>query len=389
MTIYRSVGNVPRKRHVVHHDHDGTRLREELLGTRGFSGPSSLLYHRRSPSDVRDVAPVEELRSGQDTLRPNHPVAPFHLRTHDLPDDLGFDLVRHRRILAANDDLTIAVVNASAASPLYRDVAGDELVHVESGSALLETTFGPLEVHPGDYVVVPAGTTHRWVPVDPVRALVIEMRGHLSFPDRYRGDNGQFLEHAPFCERDLRAPEAPSVEVGTDIDVLVRTRHGLTAHRHATHPFDVVGWDGTLYPYALSIHDFEPIVGSLHQPPPVHQTFAGPGFVVCSFVPRPFDFHPDAVKIPYHHSNVDSDEVLFYVDGDFMSRAGSGIGIGSMSIHPAGFVHGPQPGSFDASVDATRTEETAVMIDTFAPLQISEVARSISDPGYGRTWTER
>lgn len=388
MSHYRRVGHVPRKRHTVHVDGDGTRLREELLGTRGFSGPSSLLYHRHSPSDVREIAAVDDIRTGHDSLRPNHPVTPLHLRTPALGDELAHDAVRHRQVLAGNADLTIAVVHAAAVSPLYRNVAGDELVYLERGDACIETVFGPLVVTAGDYVVLPAGTTHRWVPDGSIRALVVEMRGHVSFPDRYRGDNGQFLEHAPFCERDLRAPAEPLVENGADVNVLVRTRHGLTAHCHATHPFDVVGWDGSLYPLALSIHDFEPIVGSLHQPPPVHQTFAGPGFVVCSFVPRPFDFHPDAVKIPYHHSNVDSDEVLYYVDGDFMSRAGSGIGLGSMSIHPAGFVHGPQPGSYEGSIEAVRTEETAVMIDTFAPLEISDVARRISDPDYPRSWSE-
>lgn len=388
MSFYRSVGDVPPKRHTVHTDGDGRRLREELMGTRGFSGPSALLYHRQSPSDVREIAAVDDLRTGHDTLRPNHPVTPMHLRTPDLGDHLDHDPVRHRQVLAGNGDLTLAVVHAAAVSPLYRNVAGDELVYLERGDARVETVFGPLDVRTGDYVVIPAGTTHRWVPTGAIRALVVEMRGHVTFPERYRGDNGQFLEHAPFCERDLRAPDTPIVETGSDVNVLVRTRHGLTAHCHANHPFDVVGWDGTLHPYALSIHDFEPIVGSLHQPPPVHQTFAGPGFVVCSFVPRPFDFHPDAVKIPYHHSNVDSDEVLYYVGGDFMSRAGSGIGQGSVSIHPAGFVHGPQPGSYEGSVDAVRTEETAVMIDTFAPLEISDVARGIADPSYPRSWSE-
>lgn len=383
--IYRSVGDVPRKRHTVHRDADGTRLREELMGAHGFSGPSALLYHRRSPSDVRRIVAAPEHRP---ELTANHPVTPLHLRTPELGDDGVHDPVRHRHVLAGNADLLLAVTHAGATSPLHRDVAGDELVYVERGRARLESVFGAVDVATGDYVLIPAGTTHRWVVEEPIRALVVEARSHVTVPDRYLGPTGQFLEHAPFCERDLRAPGEPLLDEGTDVDVWVRTRDGLSIHTHASHPFDVVGWDGALHPYALSIQDFEPIVGSLHQPPPVHQTFAGSGFVVCSFVPRPFDFHPDAVKIPYHHSNIDSDEVLYYVGGDFMSRAGSGIGLGSMSIHPAGFVHGPQPGSYEASIDVDRTGETAVMIDTFRPLLISDTARGIADPDYATSWTE-
>ena len=253
--------------------------------------------------------------------------------------------------------------------------------------APLETSFGALEVARGDYVVIPTGTTHRWVLRSPtLDALVIEASGHVRFPDKHLSARGQLVEGAPFSERDLRGPTAPLVVEGADVAVLVRNRGGLTRMVHRRHPFDVVGWDGCLYPHALSIRDFEPIVGMLHQPPPVHQTFAGPGFVVCSFVPRPFDFHPDAVKIPYHHANTDSDEVLFYADGDFMSRAGSGIGVGSISYHPSGFVHGPQPGSLARSMDATETRETAVMIDTFRPLGVSAAARAISDAAYPSSW---
>lgn len=387
MTHYRRVGDVPPKRHTVHRGQDGERLAEELMGTRGFSGSSALLYHRRSPSALLSVEAVDERRS----LRPNHPVVPLHLRTGDLP--AGSDLLAGRAVLAGNETVTLAVASAEGPSPLYRNAAGDELTFLQDGSATVETTFGALAVDAGDYVVVPAGTTHRWVPHGRVRALVLESVGHVAAPARYLTATGQFTEHAPYCERDLRAPGEPLLvddPSGADgVEVLVRTRAGLSRHRYAHHPFDVVGWDGALYPYALSIHDFEPIVGSLHQPPPVHQTFEGPGFVVCSFVPRPFDFHPDAVKIPYHHANVDSDEVLFYVGGDFMSRAGSGIDVGSLTLHPSGFVHGPQPGSWERSVPATRTEETAVMIDTFAPLAIGSAADAVTDDDYPRSWLPR
>lgn len=393
MTHYRRVGHVPPKRHTVHRDEAGNRLPEELMGTEGFSGASSLLYHRHSPSALLDVAAVDD---GRALLRANHPVVPLHLQTGELPT-AGADLVTGRQVLAGNDDLVLAVAAVAPAaegrghSPLYRNAAGDELIFVHQGAATLETVFGTLELAGGDYVVVPAGTTHRWVPHGDVRALVVEAAGHVVPPRKLLTADGQFLEHAPYGERDLRAPTEPLLiaDDGGPVEVLVRTRAGLTRHHYAHHPFDVVGWDGCLYPWALSIGDFEPIVGSLHQPPPVHQTFEGPGFVVCSFVPRPFDFHPDAVKIPYHHANVDSDEVLFYADGDFMSRAGSGIAQGSITIHPAGFVHGPQPGSWERSVDQTATNETAVMIDTFRPLLLGPAADAIAVPDYLTSWAPR
>ena len=290
------------------------------------------------------------------------------------------------RVQRRRDDLLGA--RAERSSDLYRNTAGDELVFVVSGRAVHESVFGRLRVGPGDYVVVPASTTHRWVVDDgePLRALVVEATGHVGVPKRYLNAAGQMLEGAPYSERDLRAPEGPLLVEGEDVAVLVRHRGGWARHVQVSHPFDVVGWDGCVYPFALSIRDFEPIVGRVHQPPPVHQTFAGPGFVVCSFVPRPLDFDAAAVPVPYHHANVDSDEVLFYVDGRFTSRAGAGIEAGSMTVHPAGFVHGPHPGSVEASLGGSRTDETAVMVDTFSPLGIGAAARQVADPAYLRTW---
>ncbi len=383
MTYYRQVGDLPRKRHSLHHGADGGRLAEELMGEEGFSGSSSLLYHRHSPSAITGVEAVAVERA---VLSVNEPLLPWHLRAGDLPP--GADLVTGRRVLLGNDDVTICWSAASGSSGLYRDAVGDELVFVQAGRATLESVFGRLAVSAGDYVVIPASTTHRWVVDDgPVEALVVEAAGHVGLPARYRTPTGQLREGAPYCERDLRGPAEALVVDGQGVPVLVRTRSGWTRHCHARHPFDVVAWDGCCYPFALAISDFEPIVGRVHQPPPVHQTFEGPGFVVCSFVPRPFDFGPGAVKVPYHHANVDSDEVLFYSAGDFMSRAGTGIGPGSLTLHPAGFVHGPQPGSVEASMDAPRTEETAVMIDTFSPLRVSADARSVSDPAYPWSWS--
>jgi len=383
MPYYLRVGDVPAKRHTYFAAPDGGYHYEELIGQEGFAQESSLLYHRRSPSAIVAVEAVAEC-SPRDA-RPDHPLVPRHLRTRDIP--AGGDAIRHRVALLRNDDVTVCFVAADASSELYRNATGDELVFVHEGRAVLESSFGTIPVGPGDYVHVPAGTTHRWVVVEPaLRCLVVEARGHVRVPRKYLTERGQMREGAPFSERDLRTPEGPLLVDGEDVAVLVRSPGGLTRMVHAHHPFDVVGWDGCVWPFAFSVHDFEPIVGALHQPPPVHQTFEADAFVVCSFVPRPYDFRPGAVKVPYHHANVDSDEVLFYVAGNFMSRAGSGIGAGSISYHPSGFVHGPQPGSVEASRDQLRTEEVAVMLDTFRPLLVTDAARAISDPGYAWTW---
>jgi len=382
---YRRVGDVPRKRHTVHAAPNGDgRYLEELMGSEGFRGPSSLLYHRHSPSALLriDEGPIERT-----CLVPNRPLRPHHLRTGALDNDTADDPVLGRVVVLGNDAVTISSVRAHESSPLYRNATGDELVYVHAGEARLESVFGALGVAPGDYVVIPAGTTHRWVLDGELTLLVLSARGHVGVPERHLNGAGQLLEGAPFSERDQRAPTETLAVDGEAVPVLVRTRDGLSVHVHATHPFDVVGWDGCLYPWALSIHDFEPIVGRIHQPPPVHQTFAGPGFVVCSFVPRLYDTDPAAVKIPYHHANVDSDEVLFYSAGAFMSRGAAGIGAGSLTLHPSGFVHGPQPGSYERSVGATGTDEVAVMIDTFAPLLLSTDALRVSDPEYVSTWT--
>jgi homogentisate 1,2-dioxygenase len=389
MPHYRQVGEVPPKRHTQFRAPDGRLYAEELMGTEGFSSSSSLLYHRRPPTALVGAEPVPAPDAG---LAPNEPLLPRHLRTASLPP--GGDLVTGRRTLLANDDVTLSVARPTEASGLYRNATGDEIVYLRSGTARLESSFGVLDCREGDYVVVPTGTTHRWSPLPgDVAALVVAARGHVGPPARYLSSTGQFLEHSPYCERDLHAPTDPLLaddgEPGGDgVEVLVRQRSGLTRYRYAHHPFDVVGWDGCLYPYRFSIHDFEPVTGRVHQPPPVHQTFAGPGFVVCSFVPRKLDYHPRAVPTPYNHANVDSDEVLFYCAGDFTSRKGAGIEAGSVSLHPAGFVHGPQPGSVEASLGAESTDELAVMIDTFAPLLLAEAARACDDPDYAWSWAQ-
>ncbi|HEX2699924.1 MAG TPA: homogentisate 1,2-dioxygenase [Acidimicrobiales bacterium] len=396
---YRSVGDVPAKRHLRTPAPGGGLLFEELMGEEGFSGDSSLLYHLRSPSAL--VAAGEagggpdgaEVSDGTGDTRmalvPNEPLLPRHLHTSKLAP--GGDPSGGRHLLLGNEDVRLSWVAADRSGPLWRNALGDELAYVQAGEGALESVFGRLAVRPGDYVVVPRSTCHRWVVPDGGRLelLVVEARGHIRPPHRYLSPTGQFLEQAPYCERDVRGPDEPLVVDDGPVDVLVRHRHGVTRHTLASSPFDVIGWAGCVYPWAFSIHDFEPLVGAIHQPPHVHQTFEGPGFVVCSFVPRPYDFHEGAIKVPYHHANVDSDEVIFYSAGDFMSRAGSGIGAGSISVHPAGFVHGPQPGSLEAAADRDRTEEVAVMVDTFRPLLLGPAALDVADDAYPWSWSRR
>jgi homogentisate 1,2-dioxygenase len=354
------------------------------MGVEGFSNDSSLLYHRGLPTAILEAKAIDPPVAA---LVPNHPLKPRHFLTHKL-DAGSADAVTGRQVLMANGDVRLSYVAADTTSPLYRNAVGDECVYVESGSGVLDTVFGQLPVGSGDYVVIPTSTTHRWRPDpgEPLRLLTIEATGHIGPPRRYLSAKGQFLEHAPYCERDLRGPHEPHVEDGEQVEVLVRHRSGWTQYTYAHHPFDVVGWDGCLYPYVFSIHDFEPITGRLHQPPPVHQTFEGPHFVICSFVPRLFDYHPQGIPAPYNHANVDSDEMLFYVGGDFMSRKGAGIELGSISLHPSGFTHGPQPGSVEASIGKEATDELAVMVDTFRPLELGPGALGCEDPAYAWTW---
>jgi homogentisate 1,2-dioxygenase len=318
---------------------------------------------------------------------------PRHFRLHDLTDGWeSRDAVTGRQVVLANQDLTIRYAVAGAPSPYYRNAVGDECVFVEAGRATVETVFGALDVVSGDYVVVPRATTHRWLPADgePLRTYAIEAASHIGPPRRYLSRNGQFLEHAPYCERDLHGPAEPLLVEGEDIEVFVKHRGGSgiagTVYTHATHPFDVVGWDGCLYPYTFNIADFEPITGRIHQPPPVHQVFEATNFVVCNFVPRKVDYHPLAVPVPYFHSNVDSDEVMFYCGGDYEARKGSGIGLGSVSLHPGGFTHGPQPGAVERSLGVEAFDELAVMVDTFRPLQIGSGGASCEDAGYAWSW---
>lgn len=387
MPYYRSVGSVPPKRHTQFRQPDGSLYAEELMGQEGFSSDSSLLYHRHLPTAIVAAEPYQPAAWSRS---PNRPLKPRHLRTHKL--DGGGDAVLDRAHLLANDDCRISYVVADRPSLLYRNAIGDECLYLEEGTARLESTFGALELTAGDYVIVPTSVIFRVVPTGgPARLLVIEATGHIGPPKRYLSVRGQFLEHAPYCERDLRAPAEPLRQDGTGVEVYVQHRVpggvAWTRYVFAHHPFDVVGWDGCLYPWAFSIHDFEPITGRIHQPPPAHQTFQGPNFVICSFVPRKVDYHPLSIPVPYNHHNVDSDEVLFYTGGNYEARRGAGVEQGSISLHPGGFTHGPQPGAPDRSIGVDYFDELAVMVDTFRPLDLCEPALAVEDEQYAWTWS--
>jgi len=401
MPFYRCVGSVPPKRHIQHRDPDGHLYREELMGEEGFSSDSSLLYHRGVPSALVDSQVWELPDQGR---TPNHPLKPRHLRLHGLfpapGEGDGACPVEGRRLVLGNNDVRITyVVSGTTPSPLYRNAIGDECVYVESGSGTVETVFGVIPYRAQDYVLVPRSTDHRWVPAEPSRLYAIEANSHIAPPKRYLSRYGQLLEHAPYSERDLHGPRetfvvaAGSDDDPRDVDVLVKHRVGGqvvgTRMTYDTHPFDVVGWDGCLYPYTFNLEDYMPITGKIHQPPPVHQVFEGWNFVICNFLPRKVDYHPLSIPVPYYHSNVDSDEIMFYVGGDYEARKGSGIGLGSISVHPGGYAHGPQPSAIEASLGAEKFEETAVMIDTFQPLDLGEGGLAAEDPAYAWSWAGR
>jgi len=382
MAFYRRMGQIPAKRHVQFRRPDGKLYCEHVMGSEGFSGRASILYHHNPPTEVKRV---EDLGRVAVKYQANAPLRHRHFRTARL--EPGGDPITGRRVILGNDDCTIAICQPrQPMNYFYRNGLADELIFVHEGTGKLETVFGSITYRPGDYLVIPFSTTYRIVPDNvPTRFLVVESYGPIETPRRYRNDYGQFLEHSPFCERDIRPPEELVTHLETgEFEVRVKMRDTLTAYFYTFHPLDVVGWDGCLYPYAFNIHDFEPIVGRLHMPPPIHQTFQGPNFVVCSFVPRLFDYHPEAIPVSYYHSNVNSDEVLYYVDGKFMTR--KGIEVGSLTLHPSGIPHGPHPGMIEASLGKKETHELAVMIDTFRPLKVAEQVEEVEDKGYPLSW---
>lgn len=383
MPYYHRLGQIPPKRHTQFRKPDGSLYSEEVIGAEGFSGISSIAYHLHPPTVVEsmgDPIPFQVEYADKDFL--------YHRHLLGSNVEAGGDWLSGRQYIMGNADVRLAL--CSPTEPMdffYRNAVADELIYVHDGEGVLESPFGRLEFRQGDYVQVPRTITHAWRFTGEVqpRLLVIESFSEVRFPKRYRNEFGQLLEHSPYCERDIRPPsELITIDDDSGFEVRI-AKHGYL-HRlvYRYHPFDFVGWDGYMYPYAISIHDFEPITGRVHQPPPVHQMFAGRNFVVCSFVPRLFDYHPQAIPAPYNHSNIDSDEVLYYAEGDFMSR--KGIERGSFTLHPGGIAHGPHPGTVEASLGKESTAELAVMVDTFRPLNLTKTALDVEDADYMLSW---
>jgi homogentisate 1,2-dioxygenase len=381
---YHQLGQVPNKRHVQARD-DGRLLVEEVLGFEGFSGNESILYHLTSPCRIKEAEAFEPLH-----LEEWVPDAHVHRHLVSSGMEPEGDPITGRRVLMWNDDLEMGICRPEReAEAFYRNGEGDELVFVHEGSGTLESVFGRAPFRAHDYIVIPRGTTYRFaLDSTPQTWLTFHTPGEIETPSRYRNRYGQLLEGAPYSQRDFHPPVALDThrEEG-EFDLIVRVRGGRQHYVLDYHPFDVVGWDGYAYPYTFNVHDFEPRTGRIHLPPPVHQTFQGPNFVICSFCPRELDYDPQAIPIPYHHSNLQSEEIIYYVSGDFGSR--KGIEVGSITVHPTGLPHGPQPGLVEKSLGKRRTEELAVMWDTFRPLKLSTLAREIDDPRYAYSWYEQ
>ena len=380
---YEVRGRVPAKRHTAFRLDDGTLLTEEVAGYEGFSGNESILYHLVTPCRVSEIGSFEPIVKDEWV-----PDAHRHHRFETKGVTRGGDAVRGRQLLMFNNDVEIAVCAPdSEQSYFFRNGEGDEVIFIHEGGGHLETTFGTLPFKPGDYVVIPRGTTYKF-DCEPTEQLWLTFStpGEIETPNRYRNRYGQLLEHAPFSQRDFHGPsELTTYTDPGPHELVIRVRGGYQTYGLDYHPLDVVGWDGYVYPYTFSIHDFEPITGRVHMPPPVHQTFQGPNFVLCSFCPRALDWGENAIPIPYNHSNLQSEEMIYYVSGSFGSRRG--IGVGTVTLHPSGLPHGPQPGLAEKSIGTSWTDELAVMCDTFHPLKLTALAHGIDDGGeYALSW---
>jgi homogentisate 1,2-dioxygenase len=385
MPYYYSLGAIPHKRHTQFRKPDGSLYAEQLFSTEGFSNDYSLLYHCFPPTDIiRTDVPISVApRVAEEKMLKHRSFDGFKVPPAD-------DYLQSRKTILVNNDcqISLAAPRQSMSDYFYKNADADELIFVHEGSGTLHTMYGNLEFGYGDYLVVPRGTIYQMsFKFADNRLFIVESFSPIRFPKKYLSKNGQLLEHSPFCERDIRPPkELATVEEKGDFLIQTLKKGSLFGIHYGHHPFDVVGWDGCCYPYAFSIHDFEPITGRVHQPPPVHQTFEGNNYVVCSFCPRLFDYHPSSIPAPYNHSNIDSDELIYYVDGDFMSR--KNVTRGMITLHPGGIPHGPHPGAVEKSIGAKETKELAVMVDTFHPLLLTMDALEIENPGYTMSWAE-
>jgi len=380
MPFYNSVGKIPKKRHTVFKNPNGGIYYEELVSREGFSYIYSNLYHLKMPTQVKALGLFNK-DDRYNYLKQDH--KPYH-----------FQIDKSSKLLMYNNDVAISTIyakpnNINNSLIFQRNGDCDNLIYIQDGNGLLKTNYGDLEYHEGDYIIIPRGVIFQNnILSKHINGLLIESKSPIETPSRYRNRLGQLLEHSPFCERDIRVPRLNNpIDQKGDFEIQVRFRSGTKSYIYDNHPFDVVGWDGYYFPWILNINDFEPVTGSIHQPPPVHQTFQGKGFVVCSFVSRLFDYHPDAIPSPYPHSNVDSDEVIFYSKGNFMSR--KGISPGSVTYHPMGLPHGPQPGKYEESIGKKSTDELAVMIDTFESLYVAKGAEQSSDENYPFSWLKK
>jgi len=383
MPFYSKLGNIPHKRHTVFKKEDGSCHYEQLFGTEGFSGMSSLLYHVNRPTQVKASGKIIDLspKIADDKNLKSRLLKGFEVPTTD-------DYLTSRIPVLVNNDcyISLAAPKTSLRNYFYKNADADEVLFIHKGSGTLRTMMGNIKFSYGDYLVIPRGIIHQ-IDFDSEdnRLFIVESFSPIYTPNRYRNKFGQLLEHSPFCERDIRTPKnLECYDEKGDFLIKIKKEDVLHQFTYATHPFNVAGWDGYNFPYAFSTHDFEPITGRVHMPPPIHQTFQTSAFVICSFCPRLYDYHPQAIPAPYHHSNIDSDEVLYYVDGDFMSR--NEIEQGHITLHPAGIPHGPHPGAMERSIGQKETQELAVMVDTFKPLKITQQALDIENPDYFKSW---
>jgi len=385
MPFYHRLGEIPHKRHTQFRKPDGKLYAEQLVSTEGFSDDYSLVYHQYPPTMVKAIDEAYSVAP--------EPFIDKNLQSRSFQ---GFsvkpekDYLKSRKTIMFNNDVAIilAAPLTSMTEYFFKNSGADEMIFIHEGEGILKTMYGLLEFKPGDHLIVPRGVIYQLnFNTSENRLLIMESYSPIRFPKRYMSKHGQLLEHSPFYERDIRVPQSLEThdEKG-DFLVYIKRDQMMFPYHFATHPFDLVGWDGYHYPYALSIHDFEPITGRVHQPPPVHQTFEGRNYVTCAFVPRLYDYHPDAIPAPYNHSNVDSDEVLYYVDGEFMSR--KHVERGQLTLHPTGLPHGPHPGAVEKSIGQKETNELAVMIDTFKPLKLTKAAMEIEDKDYYLSWLE-